>query len=486
MKETIMVSDVSLELSPIADVPVRSTGTTRLRGNLGVWQIVFMVTAAASPLGVLGGTVIVGIGTGNGTGFPATYIVTGIALLLFAIGFTAMTPYVRTAGAFYAYIDKGLGRSIGLSAGLVALLSYIAVETGCYGLIGPGIDNLLQSWGFPSAPWWVYAFGVFAVVTYFGYRNIELSGKVLAVGLLAEVAICLVFDAVVIARGGDSGLSTGIISYDQVFSGAPGVGILFAILSFLGFEATAVFRDEARDPERTIKRATYSSLILITVFYAVSSWALITAVGDQNAVKIATENSGTMLSDATHRYLGPIGFQAIQVLFVTSLFACILSFHNIVSRYVFVLSERNVFPKSLGVAHSRHYSPHRASIATSIVVAALVILGAATNLDPINQFYTWLGGFSAVGVVLLYTLASLAVVVFFARHREHTVGIWRGAIAPGLGFLTLAAFFGLVLQNLKTLVGGSDPLAVTILALLIGAFVLGPILAKLRPKLELE
>lgn len=480
-----MTAEETLGSAPPSDAPDPSTGTSRLRGNLGVWSIVFMVAAAASPLGVIGGPVPIGIASGDGAGFPGTYILTGIALLLFAVGFTTMTPYVGTAGAFYAYVDKGLGRSTGLGAGFAALLSYVTLEAGVYGLIGPGVDNLLASWGLPHVHWAVYALVVFAIVTFLGYRNIELSGKVLAVGLLAEVAIVLVFNLVVIVRGGDSGLSGGIVSPHQIFSGAPGFAILFAILSFLGFEATAVFRDEARDPERTVTRATYFSLILIAAFYALSSWALISAVGDDHAVKVATDSGGTMLADATRRYLGAVGYQIIQVLFVTSLFACILSFHNIVARYVFVLSGRRVLPAGLGVAHDRHASPHRASISIAVVVGALLVLAVATGLDPIAQFYTWLAGFASVGVVLLYALASLSVVVFFRRHREHPVGPWRSLVAPGLGFVALAAFLVLIVQNLTTLVGGSTPLAVTVVVLLAVAFGLGPVLARVRPDVEL-
>jgi amino acid transporter len=472
--------------SPIADVPSRAAGTTKLRGNLGVWSIVFMVAAAASPLGVIGGPVPIGIAAGDGTGFPGTYIITGVALLLFAIGFTTMTPHVRTAGAFYAYVDKGLGRSTGLGSGFAALLSYITLEAGVYGLIGPGIDNLLVSYGLPHVPWWVYAAAIFVIVTFLGHRNIELSGKVLAIGLLAEVAIVLVFDAVVVFQGGDGGLSNGIVDPTAIFSGAPGLGILFAILSFLGFEATAVFRDEARDPERTVTRATYLALILIAVFYAVSSWALVSAVGDGHAVEVASKSGGTMLADAAHRYLGAAGYHIIQVLFVTSLFACILSFHNIVSRYVFTLAGHNVLPKDLGRAHTAHGSPHRASLATAIVVAALILIGVITRLDPINQFYTWLAGFASVGVVLLYALASVSVVVFFARRKDLKPGLWKGTIAPGLGFLALVWFLVLIVQNLTTLVGGSTPLAVGIVVLLLAAFALGPIVARLRPKAELE
>ncbi|HEY6646052.1 MAG TPA: amino acid transporter, partial [Mycobacterium sp.] len=73
----------------------------QLKGNLGVAAIVFMVVAATAPLGVIGGVVPLGIASGNGAGFPATFIASTVILLLFAVGFTALTPYVEEAGAFF-------------------------------------------------------------------------------------------------------------------------------------------------------------------------------------------------------------------------------------------------------------------------------------------------------------------------------------------------------------------------------------------------
>ncbi len=166
------------------------------------------------------------------------------------------------------------------------------------------------------------------------------------------------------------------------------------------------------------------------------------------------------------------------MLFVTSLFACILSFHNIVSRYVFTLSGRSALPQRLGHAHSRLGSPHRASVATGVVVGVLLLVGVVTGLDPINQFYTWLAGFSSVGIVLLLGITSVAVLVFFARNRGTGVSLWRRAIAPALGLAGLLLFLVLILQNLPTLVGGSLPLAIGIVVLLLAAF--APVVARLR------
>jgi len=129
----------------------------RLRGSLGVGSIVFMVVAAAAPLTVIAGTVPIGISLGDGAGYPAMYIICSIVLGLFAIGFTNMSRHVPSAGGFYAYIGRGLGRSAGLSAAFLALLSYIAVLVAVYGYIGAAINDLISAHSSMSLPWWTWS-----------------------------------------------------------------------------------------------------------------------------------------------------------------------------------------------------------------------------------------------------------------------------------------------------------------------------------------
>jgi amino acid transporter len=461
----------------------------RLRGSLGVWGIVFVVVAAASPLGVIGGPVPLGIASGNGTGFPAIFIISTVIVLLFAVGFTALTPHVPNAGAFYSYIGKGLGRVTGFGFALVALISYLALEIGVYGLIGQGAQALFASYGLPQLHWGVWALIAVVIVAVLGHRNIDLSRNVLGVLLIAEVAIVLVLDAVVTFTGGHEGLSTGFVSPAQIASGAPGLALLFAFLSFIGFEATAVFRDEARDPLRTIPRATFLALILIGVFYTVSTWALITAWGDSRVVEQATNDPSGLLPAATEQYLGAVGLHIVQLLFVTSLFACILSFHNVVSRYFFTLSNRKVFPAALGEAHQTHASPHLASGLDTIVVVLFIVAGIALGLDPVTQFYTWLAGISTVGIIILLIATSVAVLAFFARRRragELDVSVWRAFVAPGLGLVALAGVLFLVFQNLPDLVGGSTPIAIGVVVLLVVVFAVGAGIAAKRSEVTLE
>lgn len=465
-------------LDPGADTGGR---THRLAGKLGPTAIVFMVVAAAAPLTVVAGTFPIGIAAGNGAAFPASYGVCTGVLLLFAVGFTAMTRYIRGAGAFYTYIGHGFGRHAGLGAAFLALLSYTAVQGGVYGYIGAALGELVTSHGGPAVPWYVYALAMMATVATLGYRHIELSGKVLGVLLVCEVGIVLVINLAVIGRGGAEGLSTAVLHPGNFFSGAPGIALIFALAGYIGFEATAVFRDEARDPARTIPRATYVALLLIGGFYALSSWAMVSAWGDAGAVAQATDNPANMLTDTAIHYLGSVAGDLVQIFLITSLFAALLSFHNVLARYIFSLGNTRALPERCGRSHLRHDSPHVASVVQTVTALVLVAASVMAGLDPVTQVFTWFVGAASVGIVVLMTLTSAAVIVYFRRTRVDTRP-WNTLIAPLLGFAGLAVLSVMTAVNLPLLVGGSATLAAIIGVLLAGAFLGGIAVAISRPQ----
>jgi amino acid transporter len=472
---------MSIEAPPPATGTPVGTSSNKLAGKLGPGAIVFMVVAAAAPLTVIAGTVPIGIAAGNGAAFPASYLVCTVVLLFFAVGFTAMAKHVTGAGAFYTYITQGLGRHIGLGAAFLALLSYTAVQGGVYGYLGAAMNDLVTTHGGPEIPWYLWAVVVMAIVGVLGYRHIELSGKVLGVLLLCEVGIVMVIDAAVIVRGGgDSGFSTAALRPSQFFTGAPGIALIFALAGYIGFEATAVFRDEARDPARTIPRATYIALILIGGFYALSSWAMVSAWGDQGAVALATDNPEGMITETARKYVGAVAGDLVQILLISSLFAALLAFHNVLSRYIFSLGNSSALPARCGRAHAKHSSPYIASVVQTVSALVLVVASALAGLDPVTEVFAWFVGLSSVGIIALMTLTSVAVLVYF-RRSPVDCRPWNTLVAPALGLIGLAVLLVMTIAKLPLLVGGSNTLAAIIGALLIGVFLGGVAVAALRP-----
>ena len=447
----------------------------RLQGHLGTGAIVFMVIAAAAPLTVIGGNVPLAVGVGNGAGAP--------------VGFVTMTPFVKEAGAFFSYVTAGLGSRAGLGAAFTALVAYTAIQVAVYGYVGWAVDDLVTHFGGPTLPWWLYSFATMAIVAVLGYRHIELSAKVLGVALALEILVVIVLDIVIFSTGGANGLALETFDPANIFTGSIGVAVLFALTGFIGFEATAVFRDEARNPEKTIPRATYLAVVIIGAFYAISCWALVTGIGADAVVSVAQATlagEGNMLLDTTEQYLGVIMRDVVQVLLITSLFACVLSFHNVIARYQFSLANKGVLPARLGVIDKKHNSPSASSVVQTITAAIVLGVLALIGLDPLVGVFGSMAGVATVGMVILLLTTSIAVFAFFARRPQLTSGrTWGARVFPVLAIIGLCVAMWLVLSNF-TLVTGGSPFVSTILAIIpAAAFVLGSLLGK-RFRLDID
>jgi amino acid transporter len=456
----------------------------KLTGSLGAGAIVFMVVAAASPLTVIGGAAPLGFLLGNGVGYPSLYAFSAVILVLFSVGLSAMAKRVPKPGAFFTYIGYGLGRPPGLAGAYLALLTYTAVQVCVYGYIGELLRGTFTGLGVPDLPWWLYSLATIALVAVLGYCHIDLSSKVLGMLLIGEIGVVLVLVAAVMLDGGPQGLSLAPFEPANIASGAPGIGLMLAIAAFIGFESTAVFRDEARDPDRTIPRATYIAVIGIGLFYTLASWGLVMAWGPDNVVAAAEADPAAMLITTALNYLGPAGEVVVNILLLTSMFACVLSFHNVLTRYQHAMSGNGLLPVALSHVHPRQLSPYRSSLVQSATAAVLVVLFALLGLDPILEVFTWFAGVSTLAIVALMAMTSIAVIVYFARHKAER-RLWNTVIAPVLGLAGLLAALGIVAANFPLMVGDLDTsgqpafgtVSITLLAITAAAPVVGLIQA---------
>ncbi|NAZ74249.1 amino acid permease [Kineococcus sp. T13] len=454
---------------------------TGLRGSIGVPGIVFLVVASAAPLTAIGGALPVMLALGNAAGTPVAYLAVAAVLLLFSVGYAAMSRHVTDTGAFFAYVTRGLGRAPGLGAAGLALLTYTAIQAGIYGLAASTLQSLAVRYGGPQLPWWAWAAILLAVVGFLGYRNIDLGAKILGVLLVLEIGVVALLSAAILLRGGPEGASLDSFEPTTFASGSPGIALMFAIASFIGFEATAIYGEEARNPRRTVPIATYVAVVLIGVFYAFASWAVVVAVGPSRVQAVAGEHTADLVIGVlSARYLGTFGAHVLPVLLFTSLFAALLAFHNAIARYCYALGRVGALPHLLSRTHHRYRSPHTGSLAQT--VCALVVLAAFTlaGADPVAQLFTWMSGLATLSVLVLMLLACAAVLVFFAR-GDIDRRAWNTRVAPALGGVGLLGVLAAVLANFTTLIGGSTVLAVLLLALVVLAFVAGAASARRPP-----
>lgn len=459
----------NLSASPVADDPHGAPASASLLSrNLGVGSIMFMVVAAAAPLAVVAANLPVLIAQSANAGAPFYFGVCTVLLVIFSVGFTLMSRYVPNAGAFYSYIQAGLGRVTGTGAAAVAITSYSLLLIGVTSYFGVAAKSLLSS----GIPWWVFSLGLVALVALLGYRDIELSSKVLVVALALETLVVVIMDVGVFIHNGSIDQSS-MVPLSTLGVGVPALGIMFAFYSFIGFEATAVFRNEARDPDRTIPRATYIAVVVIGLFSAFSAWCVVAGVGADTVVQASADDPENVVLNLMGTAVAPMLTDIARVLLVSSFFACALSFHNIVTRYVFALGRKSVLPARLGEVSAKHRAPSRASVVVSIVAAVAIVAAVVTGLDPVTEVFTLAGAASSLGVVILMTLVSVAMLFFF-RTVDTGKGLWQTVIAPAISTLGLGAILILVVTNFSLLTG-TETQAYGVMGFVLLSFVVGAV-----------
>ena len=429
----------------------------KLQGNMGTGELVMSVLAFSGPLVCVSGFATVYYPM-VGSGVPWLYIISGIILTFFTVGFSKMGTVMTRPGGFYAYITEGLGRNVGLSAAFLATLGYTLI-----GLYGPPLfaifmDNVMAIFNGPSIPWWIWGIGVVLCTWALAYRRIDLSAKVLFWVMLFECALIVLFDICSFATGHGAEAGGTMFHFPNLEIGGFGAALLLAFGNFFGFEATVIYREECKNPEKTIPRATFIAVIGIAVFYAIASWALVAYYGADGVVDAANAGSDTMFQIA----LGNMTFKVIQdvvtIVAATSTFASILSLHNVAARYFYNLGTDAILPKKLGAVHKKHKSPYIAASLVGIFWVIMLTIFAISGKDP-NFLYPLFSGSGTFMVTMVLFLAGIAVFAYFAKDN-HGFNLFITKIAPILGFLGIGALLIVSVMNFDTLTGATGIISI--------------------------
>lgn len=439
-------------------------------GTLRTHHLLLLIIAAAAPLGVAIGNLPVGILLGNGVGLPAAFLAAGVVVACMASGFMRLARATPAEGGFADLARAGLGERAGLG---VAYLTGIAYWTGSLSLAAAFgyFANIVGISHGIGVPWWIYSLAAFALVALLGRRGADLSARVLVVLMVAEIAVVIVLDVAIVINHGLGAFPPASFSWSSAMSGNLGPAVLVGFTSFIGVESAVLYTREARDPARSVPRATYAAVVAMGLLYVVTAWLVIGALGTANAVAVAGELEGDLVFGLAGKEVGSVFLVITQVFFVTSLLACYVALHNASARYAHTLASRSALPRRFAQLHPVYAAPSRASTALA-AVGALILAGfAVAGADPYIGLATSLTGLFTLGIVAAQAIVSLAAIVYFRRHG--TPIAWSTAFAPALGTLGAGLACIAIVANYSVLTG-SDSIAGRLTPLvLVAAFAAG-------------
>ncbi|BCW42768.1 amino acid permease (plasmid) [Arthrobacter sp. StoSoilB3] len=458
------------------------------RQVLSTRHLIFFVIATAAPLGFSVGTIPIGLGRG-GIGLSGAFLVTAALLAVFAVGYVVMAAHIRSSGGLYAFVGAGLGKPMGAAASYVAATAYGLAATGSIGALavfaGAAATDVLGI----DLPWPVWALTGVALMGIMGALKVDLSAKLLGLVIFLEIAILVLISTVILVKGGAEGVSLTAFEPNHVFGGNIGVTFAVTIAAFAGFEATVIYSREAKDRQRTVRRATLGAIAILGLLYAFVSWAVSVAYGNAKAVDAANADPVTLFFAATNQYVGPWAVHLLEVLVVASWFASVVAFHNAVARYLASMGRGRLLPTAIGVLHPRFGSPLRASLTHTLFTLVVVLIIIALGADPFLDLFILGSTPAGIAIPALELLASIAIVAFFLRSRRGHP-FWQVILAPSVAALGLAALLVAIITQLPLFTGRSGPINVVLVAIvaaaLLGGLLRGLVLQRRQRKESTE
>jgi amino acid transporter len=425
-------------------------------GRLGTAGLFFLGIAAVTPLSVVAGAIPLGYGKVGQLGIPAGYAVVALVLALFAVGLAAMANHVPNSGAFYSYAAAGLGRPAGVATAMIALVAYNAMQIGLYGAFGIAAATAARLAGI-RAYWGVWILLAWLAILVLGQLKIRLNARILGVLICAEVLVVVLLDAAMVTHPAGGAVRIDTLNPVLLVSPSGAASLVGGVTGLVGFEIPLAFALVARDARTTTRRAIYLILLMVVLLYAGSAWAMSVVTGPDRIIEVARAHLTDLFFVLPRPYLPALVLNAAAVLFATSLFAAMLAFHSTVARYTLALAREGVLPRPLARTRDDEVPVGGSALQSVIAITTLTTI-VALGLDPTTDLFFYGTVSGGLGVLILMTVAAVAVLRFFHRRRDENR--WRRRIAPLIAAAFLLTVLLLTLAFLGDLLGSANPVAV--------------------------
>ncbi len=342
---------------------------------------------------VIGGTIGQGILRSPGpvaAGVPHAWLIIllwvlgGATALIDSMSTVELAASIRRTGGAYAFLTRTFGRFAGLAAGIGVWLGYTGIVAFVSTLFGDYLHRLGILTSLESH--WI-ALIVLALIGSVHALGTRVSGasQELVSAIKALIFVGLGVALMLAPRGAPVGLQPPPAAITLV-------GVIVAIRAilgtYLGWENAAFYAEEIKDFGRTVARATFGGIALVTIIYVLVNIALLTVLTPQ-------EMAGSTLAaaDAAGRVFGPTGDAIMTAVSLVSLVSIVNTSLMTFPRAIYAVARDSGIPYLSHV--SANGSPQYGLV---LMVAATALLSQIGGYEALLAFATWLMTCVAVGV----------------------------------------------------------------------------------------
>lgn len=416
--------------------PVAGASPQRLeKGVLSIPNAIALSAAAMAPVlaVVLNAPAA---GPEAGAALPLSFLVAFVACLLVGNTVVQFARRLPSAGSFYTFNSAGLGSGAGFYTGWLFWIGYAVLAPGLFTAFGSFVHDYFVSTFNTNVPWWIFSLFGMAIILGLSIRSIKASVNVDLTLLALEVVIFVILSVLAILHAGSGNTIKAFVpsSAPHGISGV-GLGVVFGILSFIGFDAAATLGEETKNPKRNVPMAVSGSLIAVGVFYVFAMYALTAGYGlssHANLLKFLQDPNPFVTLG--HHYASWL-LQPIELAAIAGLFSCFMAIHNTTVRVMFSMGRDRVLPHSLGRVHNKWFSPYWAIVAQTVFTIVLGLAGGAWLGPGATGNYGFTGSIGTVAIVIVYCMSNIALIRYFWKREDRS--IFRHVIIPVAGVAAL-------------------------------------------------
>jgi amino acid transporter len=355
-----------------------------------------------------------------GVAAPWAYIVAGAGSLCLASVIIRFTRRMASAGGVYTYASRGLGAGGGFIAGWLYAPAFAAGTSFVMVISGFFLDQVLATHAgidFGGEGWFWWFLILLALLAAISLLDIRISTRTQLVIGVASVAAILLLALIVLAKGGDAGVT--LVPFDP--GRLPSVHGLFlavvlAFTGFIGFEAAAALGEEAADPLRVIPRAIVIAIGVGVLYYVFLSWVMAIGFGVHHIDRWAANPAA--LDTLASRYAGTWLAVLVDLAVAVGAFVAALAGVNLTARTVFAMAREGGMPHQFAWTHPRWQTPWVAIGGVLALTLVLVVVLARTAWNDPFKYFGFMATTTTFAILGAYILIALAGMVFFWRGRQ--------------------------------------------------------------------
>lgn len=341
-----------------------------------------------------------------GTSGPLVFIIATIGVGAIAFSFIRLTSKIGHSGSVYGLVYYAAGQKLGFLAGWALLLTYTLFITAALAGFGLFASTLL---GGQFIPWSVFSIIAGLATWFITDRDMKLSSRIMLAIEFIAITLVLILSFVI--------LSHTKVTTSPFFIGHTGItglsqGLVFGVLTFIGFEAASSLGEESKEPGRHVPTAILFTICIGGLFFTLVTYAQTLGYGLNNMK--AFSNAQAPLIYLANKYANNNIAMVIDFGAMMSTFAMAIGSAAAASRLLMAISRDGFAPSSL-TKINKFGAPRAASNILFGLTFVLLITFIITSQNPTN-IYGYTGTIATFTVLVAYALMSWASLrKFFAN-----------------------------------------------------------------------